>query len=122
MQSTDPFLKLVNDAKQRIKELSIEESAALIQHHPATIIIDVRERHEYEQGHIPHAIHLSKGMIEIKIVPTVPDNTQTLLLYCGGGYRSALAADNLQKMGYSNVISMNGGFSGWVQAGLPVEG
>ena len=120
MQHSEPFLTLVNDAKQHINELSIAEGAEFIKKNPDTIVIDVRETHEYEQGHLPNALHLSKGVIEMKIVNAVPDNTKTLLLYCGGGFRSALAAYNLQKMGYKNVISMDGGFRGWVDAGLPV--
>ena len=120
MQHNEPFINLVNESKKQIKELSIAQSAELIKDHPDTIIFDVRETHEYEQGHLPNAIHLSKGVIELNIVNAVPDNTKTILLYCGSGSRSALAAHNVQKMGYRNVISMDGGFRGWVQAEMKV--
>ena len=120
MQHNEPFINLVNESKKQNKELSIAQSAELIKYHPDTIIFDVRETHEYEQGHLPNAIHLSKGVIELNIVNAVPDNTKTILLYCGSGSRSALAAHNVQKMGYRNVISMDGGFRGWVQAEMKV--
>jgi rhodanese-related sulfurtransferase len=85
------------------------------------LLVDVREESEWAAGHIPGAIHLAKGVIERDIEKKVPDTTQELVLYCGGGYRSALAADNLQKMGYANVLSMDGGWRGWTEAGNPVE-
>ncbi len=83
-------------------------------------LVDVREESEWNAGHLPSAIHLSKGVIERDIERTIPDRSAEIVLYCGGGYRSALAADNLQKMGYQNVVSMDGGYSGWHQAGFPV--
>ena len=85
------------------------------------VLIDTREDHEWEAGHLPGAVHLSKGVIERDIEKTVPDKDTPLVLQCGGGFRSALAADNLQKMGYTNVVSLDGGYRGWVQKGLPVE-
>lgn len=85
------------------------------------LLIDTREESEWNAGHIPGAIHLGKGIIERDIEKTAPDKSATLVLYCGGGFRSALAADNLQKMGYSNVISMDGGWKAWIEAGQPVE-
>jgi rhodanese-related sulfurtransferase len=84
-------------------------------------LIDIREDNEWERGHLPHATHLGKGIIERDIETTIPDHNAEIVLYCGGGFRSALAADVLQKMGYTNVISMDGGYRGWVEAGHPVE-
>ena len=120
MQHPSAFLTLVNEVKSHIDEVSIEEAKNLIADHDDITIIDVREDSEFAQGHIPNALHLSKGMIELKIADAVPDTNKTILLYCGGGYRSALAAYNIQKMGYQHVISMDCGFRGWVNAGLPV--
>jgi rhodanese-related sulfurtransferase len=85
------------------------------------MLVDVREDHEWQAGHLPGAIHIGKGIIERDIETKVPDPATEMVLYCGGGFRSALAADNLQKMGYTNVISMDGGFRGWKDAGLPTE-
>jgi rhodanese-related sulfurtransferase len=113
------FLALVWDAKSRIKQVNIEE----YRHMPTNdlVLIDVREDNEWAAGHAAGAIHLGKGIIERDIETEIPDKSATLVLYCGGGYRSALAADALQKMGYTGAISLDGGWRAWVEAGLPVE-
>jgi rhodanese-related sulfurtransferase len=114
------FLKLVRDAKSRIKEEDFRETKKRLDAGDKIIVVDTREESEWSRGHIPGAIHLGKGVIERDIEKTVPDKETTVVLYCGGGYRSALAADNLQKMGYRNVISMDGGWRGWTEAGFPI--
>ena len=113
------FLKLVNDAKARVKEVNIEQYKKM----PADnhVLIDTREDHEWAAGHAAGAIHLSKGIIERDIEAEVPDKSTTMVLYCGGGFRSALVAEALQKMGYHNAISLDGGWRAWNEAGLPVE-
>ncbi len=113
------FLKLVNDAKSRIREINIDEYRKMPRE--GHLLIDVREDNEYAAGHAAGAIHLGKGIIERDIETRVPDKSTTLVLYCGGGFRSALAADALQKMGYRNVLSLDGGWRAWNSAGLPVE-
>src|ERR1700726_2328536 len=115
------FLKLVKEAKTRIKEEDFRDIKKKFDAGEPMIIIDTREDNEWARGHIPNAVHLGKGVIERDIEKAIPDKDATLVLYCGGGYRSALAADNLQKMGYTNVISMDGGWRGWTDAGFPVE-
>lgn len=115
------FLALVNDAKTRVKETDVPGYLAMKEAGLAHVLIDTREESEWNEGRIPGAIHLSKGIIERDVEKTVPDKDATLVLYCGGGFRSALAGDNLQKMGYTNVISMDGGWKAWTGAGLPVE-
>ncbi len=120
MQHASRFLTLVNKAKEHIKEVDIEQAKQLLDNDKDIILIDTREESEWASGHLPDAIHLGKGVIERDIERMVPETDTTLILYCGGGYRSALAAMNLQVMGYTNVISMDGGFKGWVAAGLPV--
>ena len=115
------FLALVRDAKSRVREISIDEHVARTRRGEPGILVDTREDHEWELGHLPGAIHLSKGTIERDIEKTVADKAAPIVCYCGGGFRSALVCDNLQKMGYTNVISMDGGFRGWVGRGLPVE-
>jgi rhodanese-related sulfurtransferase len=117
---TQGFQGLVNDAKTRIKEEDYRETKKRIDGGEKILLIDTREDSEWARGHIPGAIHLSKGIIERDIEKTVPDKNATIILYCGGGFRSALAADNLQKMGYTNVISMDGGWRGWTEAQFPV--
>lgn len=111
------FLQLVNDAKSRIRQITIEEYSSVGEH----ILIDTREESEWQAGHAEGAIHLSKGIIERDIETHVPDKSTTLVLYCGGGFRSALVADALQKMGYKNPISLDGGWRAWTQAGRPVK-
>ena len=119
-QHAPGFLKIVNDAKSRIKECSIDEMRARQAAGEKFVLIDVREESEWAAGRIPGAIHLGKGIIERDVEAKIPDASTPLVLYCGGGFRSALAADNLQKMGYTNVISMDGGWRGWTEAGFPV--
>jgi rhodanese-related sulfurtransferase len=115
------FLKLVEDVKSRVVEVSITEVHARLQRGDSFCLIDVREESEWSQGHLPQAEHLGKGVIERDIETRIPDTSAEIVLYCGGGYRSALAADALRQMGYVNVLSMAGGFRGWREAELPVE-
>jgi rhodanese-related sulfurtransferase len=115
------FLKLVTDAKARVKECTVPDIRARQAAGERFTLVDVREESEYAAGHIPGAIHIGKGVIERDIEAKVPDVGTPLVLYCGGGFRSALAAEALQKMGYTNVVSMDGGWSGWVKAGFPTE-
>ena len=114
------FLNLVNDAKQRIKQETFRETRRRLDNGEKLVLVDTREDVEWARGHIPGAIHLGRGIIERDIEKTIPDKATPIVLYCGGGFRSALAADNLQKMGYVNVISMDGGWRGWTEAGFPV--
>lgn len=114
------FVSLVNDAKTRIKEEDYRETKKRLDAGEKIYLIDTREDSEWARGHIPGATHLSKGVIERDIEKTVPDKGATIILYCGGGFRSALAADNLQKMGYTKVISMDGGWRGWTESQFPV--
>jgi rhodanese-related sulfurtransferase len=107
------FLRLVEDAKQRIREVTIADVKAKLDRGEKFFLIDVREESEYAADHLPGAVHLGKGIIERDVEERVPDLNAPLVLYCGGGFRSALAADNLQKMGYTNVFSMDGGIRGW---------
>jgi len=117
-QHSPGFLKIVQDAKTRVKECSVAAVKARLDRGERLNIVDVREESEYSAGHIPGAVHLGKGVIERDVEAKYPDKATELVLYCGGGFRSALAADNLQKMGYTNVISMDGGMRGWRQGGL----
>jgi len=114
------FLNLVNDAKKRVREENFQQTKKLLDAGEKIHLVDTREYSEWARGHIPGAIHLSKGVIERDIEKTVPDKNAPIVLYCGGGFRSALAADNLQKMGYTNVISMDGGWRAWTEAHLPI--
>lgn len=114
------FLRIVQDAKTRIREVSIDDVNARLDRGQKFVLIDVREQSEYAKDHLPGAIHLGKGVIERDIEERVPDLNTPLVLYCGGGFRSALAADNLRKMGYTNVLSMDGGIRGWREKGLPL--
>jgi rhodanese-related sulfurtransferase len=120
MTQPNRFQKLVADAKQRITEISPEEAQQQAQSGQA-VLIDVREEAEFRQGHARGARHLSKGVIEVEIEDQVPDLDHPIIAYCGGGSRSALVADNLQKMGYTNVRSLTGGMRAWKEAGLPTE-
>ena len=115
------FLNIVNDAKSRIREVTVDDVKQKLDRGEKFHLVDVREESEWAAGHLPAAEHLGKGIIERDIEAKIPDTSAEIILYCGGGYRSALAADNLQKMGYTNVISMDGGFRGWKDAGLPVQ-
>lgn len=119
MAHSAQFLKLVQDAKTRVKETDVADVKKRMDAGEKFILVDVREDNEWANGHLPGAVHLGKGIIERDIEQRVPDTSAKVILYCGGGFRSALAGDNLQKMGYTNVESMDGGWKGWVQAGLP---
>jgi rhodanese-related sulfurtransferase len=114
------FLAIVDDAKKRVRETTIDDIKQRLDRGDKFTLVDVREESEYAADHLPGAIHLGKGVIERDIEKTVPDIDTELVLYCGGGFRSALAADNLQKMGYKNVISMDGGVRGWREKGYPM--
>jgi rhodanese-related sulfurtransferase len=120
MQHAPRFLKIVNDAKSRIKEISIDEVKSKLDRGEKFVLLDVREESEFAKDHLPSAIHLGKGVIERDIEARVPDLNAPMVLYCGGGFRSALAADNLQKMGYQNVLSMDGGVRGWRERNFPL--
>ena len=121
MQHSPQFLKLVNDAKTRVKETNVAEVKRRMGSGEKFLLVDVREDHEWAKGHLPGAVHMGRGIIERDIETHVPDTGAKMILYCGGGFRSALVADNLQKMGYTNVESMDGGWRGWNEAGLPTE-
>jgi len=114
------FLKIVDDAKTRVRETNADEVKKKIDSSGKFILVDVREESEFAKDHLPGAIHLGKGIIERDIEARVPDLNTEIVLYCGGGFRSALAADNLQKMGYKNVISMDGGIRDWREKGYPL--
>ena len=118
---SERFLKLVNDAKTRVKEIDIEGYKKLAASDEPHVLIDVREESEWQAGHAKGAVHLGKGIIERDIEARVPDPSTNLVLYCGGGYRSALAAEALEKMGYTNVISLDGGWRAYSLSGLPIE-
>jgi len=118
-QHAPGFLKLVTDAKSRVRECTVDDVKARIAAGEKFVLIDVREDGEYAAGHAAPAVHMGKGIIERDIEAAIPDPATPLVLYCGGGFRSALAADAIQKMGYTNVVSMDGGWAAWVRAGLP---
>jgi rhodanese-related sulfurtransferase len=115
------FLKIVNDAKARVRETTVDEVKARLDRGEKFTLVDVREESEFAKDHLPGALHLGKGVIERDIETRVPELDAELVLYCGGGFRSALAADNLQKMGYKNVISMDGGIRDWREKGYPLS-
>ena len=115
------FLKLVNDAKSRIKETDVPGYKEMLARGEKPVLIDTREDNEFAAGHVKGAVHLSRGIIERDIEKEVPERTSEIILYCGGGFRSALAAESLQKMGYTNVWSMDGGWRGWLAARGEVE-
>ncbi len=115
------FLKIVDDAKQRVRETTVDEVKARLDRGEKFVLVDVREDREFDTDHLPGAVHMGKGVIERDIEGKYPDLETPLVLYCGGGFRSALAADNLQKMGYTNVISMDGGIRDWRGKGYPLE-
>ena len=119
-QHSARFLQIVEDAKKRVRETSVDDIKARLDRNDRFLLIDVREESEYAKDHLPNAIHLGKGTIERDIEERVPELNAPLVLYCGGGYRSALAADNLQKMGYTNVLSMDGGIRGWREKHFPL--
>jgi rhodanese-related sulfurtransferase len=115
------FLKIVEDAKRRVRETSVDAIKARLDRGEKFVLVDVREDREFYADHLPGAVHLGKGVIERDIEGAYPDLQTELVLYCGGGFRSALAADNLQKMGYTNIISMDGGIREWREKGYPLE-
>ena len=121
-QHSARFLRIVEDAKKRVQEVSIDEVKARLDRGEKFLLVDVREESEYAKDHLPGAIHLGKGIIERDIEERAPELSTPLILYCGGGYRSALAADNLQEMGYTNVLSMDGGIRGWREKQYPLSG
>ena len=119
MHHSPGFLKLVEDSKKRVKETTVQEVKRKMDAGEKFLLVDCREESEWGRGHLPGAVHMSKGIIERDIEEKFPDTGSKIIIYCGGGFRSALAADNLQKMGYKDVISMDGGWRGWNEAGLP---
>ena len=119
-QHSPRFLSIVADAKKRIRETTVAEVKAKLDLGEKFVLIDVREESEWARVHLPGAVHLGKGVIERDVEARIPDPATPIVVYCGGGYRSALAADNLQKMGYTNVLSMDGGIRDWRNKGLPV--
>ena len=118
---SERFLRIVEDAKTNVREVTAEDVRARLEAGAPFHLIDVREDREWNEGRLPHALHIGKGVIERDIEKHVPDDADEIVLYCGGGFRSALAAEALQRMGYRNVLSMAGGYSGWREAGFPVE-
>ena len=121
MHHSTGFLKIVDDAKSRVPEVSVEGTRARLKANPALFLVDTREDREWNTGHVAGAVHLGKGIIERDIETCIPDKNAEIILYCGGGFRSALAGDALLKMGYKNVFSMAGGWREWVAAGGPTE-
>ncbi len=121
MQHSPEFLKLVNDAKSRVRQMDVEGYKKLRESGEEHVLVDTREESEWAAGRVAGAVHLSKGIIERDIEKKVPDKGRKLVLYCGGGFRSALVADNLQKMGYANAISLDGGWRALKESGLPLE-
>jgi len=121
MEHSPEFLKLVTDAKSRVREIDIAAYKRIREAGEDHILIDTREESEWAAGHVAGAVHLGKGVIERDIEKRAPDKNRTLILYCGGGFRSALAADNLQKMGYKNAISLDGGWRALKESGLALE-
>ena len=121
MEHSAAFLKIVDDARAHIREVTIAEARARVEADPAVKLIDIREDREWALGHISGAEHIGKGVIERDIEAKVPDKDAVVILYCGGGFRSALSAEALQKMGYTNVYSMDGGWREWANAGYPVD-
>lgn len=114
------FLAIVNDARARIRETTVQAVRQRMDRGEKFTLVDVREESEWAAGRLPGAIHIGKGVMERDVETRIPDPATPLILYCGGGFRSALAADNLRKMGYKNVESMDGGYRGWTEAGLPI--
>jgi rhodanese-related sulfurtransferase len=121
MKHSPAFLKLVEDAKTRVRETGIDDVKRRLEAGDDFYLVDVREENEWARGRLPGAVHLGKGIIEREIEKAIPDKSAPIVLYCGGGFRSALAADNLQKMGYTSVASMDGGWRAWNAAGYPTE-
>jgi rhodanese-related sulfurtransferase len=120
MKHSSEFLRLVDDAKSRVREIGVDDTRRKLERGQARVI-DVREDNEWAAGHVAGAEHMGRGVIERDIIERIPEKNTEMVLYCGGGFRSALSADNLQKMGYTNVYSMAGGWRAWKEAGAPVE-
>ena len=120
MQHSPRFLHIVDDARKRVRETTVNEVKARLDRGDKFLLVDVREESEFAKDHLPGAVHLGKGVIERDVEARVPDLNAPMILYCGGGYRSALAADNLQKMGYTNVLSMDGGIREWREKAYPL--
>ena len=120
MEHAPGFLKLVNDAKSRVREVTIEQARAKLAENPKAVLLDVREDHEWEKGHAREAVHLGKGILERDLEKSIPDLETEIIMYCGGGYRSALTADAAQRMGYKNAYSLIGGYKGMVAANWPM--
>lgn len=121
MKHPPRFLAIVDETRARVKECQVADVRRMLDAGESFILVDVREESEFARGRLPGAVHIGKGVIERDAEAKLPDPAATIILYCGGGFRSVLAADNLQKMGYTNVISMDGGYRGWNEAGLPIE-
>ena len=121
MHHNPRFLEIVNDAKSRVQQNDVQAVKAMLDAERRFYLVDVREDSEWNAGHLPRAIHLGKGIVERDIETAIPDLDAEIVLYCGGGYRSVLAADHLQQMGYTNVWSMDGGIRGWREAGYPMD-
>ena len=121
MAHSEGFLRLVGEAKKNVRECTVDDVWKKRERGDAFVLVDVREDTEWAKAHAEGAVHLGRGVLERDIESRIPDKNTEIVLYCGGGFRSALAAENLQKMGYRNVISMDGGFRGWVEAGMPIE-
>jgi rhodanese-related sulfurtransferase len=122
MQHAPGFLQLVEDTRTNVREVTLDHARERLEHNAGALLIDVREDAEWAKGHAAGAVHMGKGIIERDIETRVPDKSTELILYCGGGFRSILAADVLQKMGYTNVASMTGGWRAWQERGAPTEG
>lgn len=120
-QHSPRFLKVVDDARQRVREVNVDAVKAMLDRGEKFLLVDVREDREWAKDHLPGAVHFGKGVIERDIEQAVPDTSTRMVLYCGGGFRSALAADILQKMGYTDVLSMDGGVRDWRAHGYPLE-
>jgi rhodanese-related sulfurtransferase len=121
MDHSSGFLKLVNDAKSRVKEITIDQARERLKANPNAVLMDVREESEWQKGHAAEAAHLSKGILERDLEERFPDPNTEIIMYCGGGFRSALTADAAQKMGYKNVTSLIGGYKGLVAANWPMK-
>jgi rhodanese-related sulfurtransferase len=121
MDHAPGFLKMVNEARPRVKEITIDQARERLARNPKAVLMDVREDLEWQKGHATQAIHLGKGILERDLETTVPDPNTELIMYCGGGYRSVLTADSAQKMGYRNVYSLIGGYKGLLQAQWPMK-
>ena len=120
-QHSPRFLKIVEESRRRVRETTVDEVKIKLDRGEKFVLVDVREDNEWAKDHLPRAVHLGKGIIERDVEAKYPDLATALVLYCGGGFRSAMAADNLQKMGYTNVISMDGGIREWREKGYPLE-